>query len=210
MVGTPLRSSLRAKVDVAEAWRFFQLDPSLPVVLVMGGSQGARGVNESVLGALSHLDPNAVQLIHLSGPQEIDSVRAAYAATPFKAHVAPFCQRMELAYAIASVCISRAGASSLTELSAFALPTILIPYPFAADDHQTKNAEVFVRAKAALMVQERDLTGSRMATLLNDLLNNQDVRDSLAANMAKLGHLDAQSASAKPSRAWAVKFYAAN
>jgi UDP-N-acetylglucosamine--N-acetylmuramyl-(pentapeptide) pyrophosphoryl-undecaprenol N-acetylglucosamine transferase len=191
VVGTPLRNALRAKVDPAEAWQFFQLNPDIPVVLVMGGSQGARGVNESVLGALAHLDPQAVQLIHLSGPQEIDSVRKAYASTPFNAHVAPFCQRMELAYAIASVCISRAGASSLTELSAFALPTILIPYPFAADDHQTKNAEVFVRAKAALMVQERDLTGTRMASLLTDLLNNREVRTSLATNMASLGHLDA-------------------
>jgi UDP-N-acetylglucosamine--N-acetylmuramyl-(pentapeptide) pyrophosphoryl-undecaprenol N-acetylglucosamine transferase len=190
VVGTPLRNALRTKVDPTEAWKFFQLNPDLPVVLVMGGSQGARGVNESVLGALAHLDPQAVQFIHLSGPQEIDAVRKAYAATAFNAHVAPFCQRMELAYAIASVCISRAGASSLTELSAFALPTILIPYPFAADDHQTKNAEVFVRAKAALMVQERDLTGTRMASLLTDLLNNQEVRTSLSTNMASLGHLD--------------------
>jgi UDP-N-acetylglucosamine--N-acetylmuramyl-(pentapeptide) pyrophosphoryl-undecaprenol N-acetylglucosamine transferase len=190
VVGTPLRSALRAKVDPAAAWEFFQLKPGIPVLLVMGGSQGARGVNESVLAALTHLDPQTLQIIHLSGPQEIVAVRKAYAESPFTAHVAPFCQRMELAYAIASVCISRAGASSLTELSAFALPTILIPYPFAADDHQTKNAEVFVRAKAALMVQERDLTGGRLAALLNDLLNNQEVRTSLATNMAKLGHLD--------------------
>jgi UDP-N-acetylglucosamine--N-acetylmuramyl-(pentapeptide) pyrophosphoryl-undecaprenol N-acetylglucosamine transferase len=157
----------------------------------MGGSQGARGVNDAVLAALPQLDPQALQIIHLTGPKEIEAVRTAYAATPFNAHVAPFCQRMELAYAIATVCISRAGASSLTELSAFGLPTLLIPYPFAADDHQTKNAEVFVRAKAALMVQERDLTGPRLATILNDLLTHTEVRQSLSTNMSALGHLDA-------------------
>ncbi len=191
VVGTPLRSALRAEVTTAEAWEFFQLPPGVPVLLVMGGSQGARGVNEAVLGALAHLDEKVLQIIHLTGPQEIESVRKAYTSTPFKAHVAPFCQRMELAYAIATVCISRAGASSLAELSAFGLPTILIPYPSAADDHQTKNAEVFVRAKAALMVQERDLTGARLATMLQDLLAHADVRASLRHNMQQLGHADA-------------------
>lgn len=188
VVGTPLREALRTKVDLDEAWKFFSLEPGKQVILIMGGSQGARGVNENVIAALPNLDPERVQIIHLSGPQEIESVKAAYAATKFTSHVAPFCQRMELAYGIATVCISRAGASSLTELSAFGLPTILIPYPHAADDHQTKNAEVFTRAKAALMVQERDLTGTRLASLINDLLINDDVRNVLGAKMAELGH----------------------
>jgi UDP-N-acetylglucosamine--N-acetylmuramyl-(pentapeptide) pyrophosphoryl-undecaprenol N-acetylglucosamine transferase len=188
VVGTPLREALRQPVDRAEAAAFFDLDPNLPVLLVMGGSQGARGVNESVIGALPNLDASQLQIIHLSGPQEIDAVKAAYARTSFRAHVAPFCQRMEYAYALATVCISRAGASSLTELSAFGLPSLLIPYPHAADDHQTKNAEVFVRAKAALMVQEADLNGNRLATLLNDLLSNLEVRETLAQNMRQLGH----------------------
>lgn len=188
VVGTPLRESLRRHIDPAEAWSYFNLDPTRKVILVMGGSQGARGVNESVLGALANLDANAVQLIHLTGPQEFDAVQKAYAESGFRAHVAPFCQRMELAYAVATLCISRAGASSLTELSAFGLPSILIPYPHAADDHQTKNANVFVQAQAAVMVQERDLSGARLATLIHDLLKDEAVRSSLSTNMRALGH----------------------
>lgn len=188
VVGTPLRDSLREEVDIDEARAFFELGPDIPVLLVMGGSQGAKGINETVIAALANLEPNSVQIIHLTGPQGLDAVKIAYTSLPFKVHIAPFCQRMELAYAVASLCISRAGASSLTELSAYGLPTILIPYPFAADDHQTKNAEVFVRAKAALMVQEADLTGGRLATMIRDLLNDYAVRQNLSENMSGLSH----------------------
>lgn len=188
VVGTPLRESLKRNIAPEEAWRFFDLDPARKVILVMGGSQGARGVNESVLGALANLDPNSVQLIHLTGPQELGVVQRAYAESGFRAYVAPFCQRMELAYTVASLCISRAGASSLTEISAFGLPSILIPYPHAADDHQTKNANVFVQAQAAVMIQERDLSSARLASLINDLLQNEPVRSSLSKNMRARSH----------------------
>jgi UDP-N-acetylglucosamine--N-acetylmuramyl-(pentapeptide) pyrophosphoryl-undecaprenol N-acetylglucosamine transferase len=191
VVGTPLRESLRLPVDPQEAWQFFGLQPGKSVVLIMGGSQGARGVNDNVCAALQHLDPDTVQFIHLSGPAEIDKVRAAYSQTKFSAHVAPFCQRMDLAYSLAAIAISRSGASSLTELSAFGVPTILIPFPHAADDHQTRNAEVFVRAQAALMVQERDLTGQRLAALIGDLCRREEVRLSLKANMQQLAVPDA-------------------
>ncbi|MBP7948082.1 MAG: undecaprenyldiphospho-muramoylpentapeptide beta-N-acetylglucosaminyltransferase [Verrucomicrobiales bacterium] len=196
VVGTPLRAALRdamgqAVPDAADSLAFFGLDAGKSTLLVMGGSQGARGVNDHVCAALPALNPAAVQVIHLTGPADIERVRTVYANSPLRAHVAPFCQRMELAYPIATAAICRSGASSLTELSAFGVPTILIPYPFAADDHQTKNAEVFVRAKAALMVQERDLNAGRMAGLLNDLLGDASVRNSLGANLRALAVTDA-------------------
>ena len=186
VVGTPLREALRYPVNREEAAKFFGIDATRPVLLVMGGSQGARGVNEAVLAAVPQLDPHSLQIIHLTGPQEFAAVSAAYAALPHRSHVAPFCQHMEYAYALTTVCISRAGASSLTELSAFGLPTILIPYPHAADDHQTKNAEVFTRARAAVMVQESDLTSTRLLSIISDLLNHQAVRQSLQENMRLL------------------------
>ena len=186
LVGTPLRAALRAPVDRQEAAAFFGLDPQRPVLLVMGGSQGARGVNDTVLSVIPQLDPQSLQIIHLTGPQEFNTVQDAYRAFPHRSHVAPFCQRMEYAYALATLCISRAGASSLTELSAFGLPTILIPYPHAAEDHQTKNAEVFTRAHAALMVQERDLSTGRLLNMIQDLLNHEEARRNLQTNMRNL------------------------
>ncbi len=191
VVGTPLRNALRSAVDPAEAWRHFQLDPDKKTVLVMGGSQGARGVNDNVCAALDHLDSAQIQIIHLTGPGELDRVQRAYAGKSIQAHIAPFCQRMELAYRISTIAVSRSGASSLTELSAFGLPTVLIPFPFAADDHQTRNAEVYVRAHAAVMVQERDLTGPRLAAMINELCTDPALWESLHKNMKAMGEGDA-------------------
>ena len=90
--------------------------------------------------------PSGVQVLHITGPGEYETLKAAYADSPVASSVVPFCQEMGLAYAAADVAVSRSGASSLTELSAFGLPVILVPYPTAADDHQRRNADVFTKA----------------------------------------------------------------
>ncbi len=174
VTGTPLRPSIIPPADLAEARVFFDLpDDDRQTILVMGGSQGARGVNRAVVSALPALAAagDRVRLLHITGPGEYESVSAACAAVPgLVSRVVPFCQRMELAYALASVAVCRSGASSLTELSAWGLPTVLVPYPTAADDHQRKNAEIFTRAGAAVTVEESTLTNGELAPLLLDLL----------------------------------------
>jgi UDP-N-acetylglucosamine--N-acetylmuramyl-(pentapeptide) pyrophosphoryl-undecaprenol N-acetylglucosamine transferase len=145
-----------------------------------------------VCDALPHLDPARVQVLHLTGPKEFDEVRQAYAAQPaLTAHVAPFCQRMELAYTLADVALTRSGASSLTELSASGIPSVLVPYPTAADDHQRRNAEVFTRAGAAVAVEESTLTGESLAALFNSLLGDEAKRQALAGAMRQLAPRDA-------------------
>lgn len=191
VTGTPLRTALLEKPERAAALAFFGLNPDKQTVLVMGGSQGARGVNRAVVEALPCLADAGVQVLHITGPGEFETLQQAYAASPVKATVVPFCQDMGLAYAAADVAVSRSGASSLTELSAFGLPVILVPYPTAADDHQRRNAEVFTSAGAALAVEESALGGGKLGDLLTGLLADAAERSRLAAAMQGLAPADA-------------------
>ncbi len=169
VVGTPLRESMLDRPDKAAARRHFGLEEGRGTVLVMGGSQGARGVNRAVTAALAELAEAGLQVLHLSGPGDYDEVRAAYEGAAMPHHVAPFCHEMPMAYGAADVAIARSGASSLAELSAFALPTVLVPFPAATDDHQTLNARVYSDRGAALLVQESELAERSFGALLGDL-----------------------------------------
>jgi len=198
VTGTPIRPSLVPPADsaalVAEARQFFDLPDNKPVILVMGGSQGARGVNNAVIAALPALAAAAdrVQLLHITGTLDHETVRAACAAVPaLTSRVAPFCQRMELAYALAAVAVCRSGASSLTELSAWGLPSVLVPYPIAADDHQRRNAAIFTRAGAALSVEEKDIAAGQLGPLLLDLIADTEKHRALGAAMRRLAPANA-------------------
>lgn len=191
VVGTPLRSSMRQPVDRAEAHAFFGLQPDRPTLLVMGGSQGAQGVNRAIVDALPRIDPSALQLIHLTGRDDEATVRDAIARSGHRAFVAAFSARLDLAYAIADLCVARSGASSLAELSHFGVPSILIPYPAAADDHQTRNAEVFTEKGAALLIRQADLPSGALADIVVDLLNNTGRLQTLRSAMTAAGIPDA-------------------
>lgn len=191
IVGTPLRSAMLAPVDRAEAYAYFSLDPTKKTILVMGGSQGARGVNRAVIAALPDLNPATTQLLWLSGREDETEVAAALKTSPLTAFHAPFHGRLELAYTITDLCLARSGASSLAELAHFGVATILIPLPTAAEDHQTKNAQVFARRDAAIHLPQAEATGATVSTLINDLLNDDSRRLSLAARLHAVGISDA-------------------
>jgi UDP-N-acetylglucosamine--N-acetylmuramyl-(pentapeptide) pyrophosphoryl-undecaprenol N-acetylglucosamine transferase len=187
VVGTPLREAMHVPHTVEEAREFFGLRDDRHTVLVMGGSQGAAGVNAAVLAALPGLDPEWVQFIHLTGEGADGAVRAAFESAGFHAFVAPFHPRLDLAYAVADVCVARSGASSLAELSFFGLPSILIPYPTAADDHQTLNARVYARAGAAVLLAEPEAKAGNLATALNALLDDEAAHTAMSEAMRSLG-----------------------
>jgi len=191
VVGTPLRSSLTEPVEKTEAYRALGLNPDLLTLSVMGGSQGARGINNAVCEALGALDPQVVQVIHISGEADLNFVREKYAASGIRHHVAAFSHRMQDIFAVTDLVVSRAGASSLSELAYFGAPAILIPYPYAADDHQLKNAQVFARQKAAVLLEERQITGACMEKVLNDLIRDAETREALGRKCAALGVRDA-------------------
>ncbi|MFT5411658.1 MAG: UDP-N-acetylglucosamine--N-acetylmuramyl-(pentapeptide) pyrophosphoryl-undecaprenol N-acetylglucosamine transferase [Verrucomicrobiales bacterium] len=191
-VGTPLREAMTNPVDRAEALEFFGFEGDTKKTLfIMGGSQGARGVNRGVADALSEFDPDGVRIIHITGKSEFESVTAALGKSGIEHYVSPFCQRMELAYELADLAIARSGASSLTELAAFGVPSILIPYPYAAEDHQTRNAEVFSKRKAAILMREDELSRRCLGKVVNDLFMDAQTLGKIGNSMAALAVLDA-------------------
>lgn len=150
VVGNPVRRALRAARPVPAGER-------PPTVLILGGSQGARGVNGIVCGMLPRARealPPGTRFRHICGRGAREAVAAAYAAAGITAEVREFVDEIGDWYASADVAVSRAGGTTLAELAAFGLPAVLVPLPFAAEDHQRVNARVFSRAGAALVVEE--------------------------------------------------------
>ena len=171
VTGTPIRASLRTRLDPAAAREIFGLDVSgeKKTLLVMGGSQGAHGLNRAVIEALPGWG-QTLQVIHLTGRDDEEMVRAAYARAGVRAWVAAFHHRMQEAYSAADLAVARSGSASLSELAQFALPSVLIPYPFAAEDHQTFNARIYTEAGAALAMAEKE--GSRLAGMVLEILQD--------------------------------------
>ncbi|HYF34155.1 MAG TPA: undecaprenyldiphospho-muramoylpentapeptide beta-N-acetylglucosaminyltransferase, partial [Prosthecobacter sp.] len=185
-VGTPIRSAMRnaAQEDPHE---FFKLDKNKKTLLIMGGSQGARGVNRVVGMALEQFERMGIQVLHIAGPTDYEEVRDVYAKQPMlNQHVAAFCHRMDLAYRIADLAIARSGASSMSELAYFGVPSLLIPYPYAAEDHQTKNAEIFANAGAAKLLQEKDINADVLADSVRQILLDPKVAESMKQAARKM------------------------
>jgi UDP-N-acetylmuramate--L-alanine ligase/undecaprenyldiphospho-muramoylpentapeptide beta-N-acetylglucosaminyltransferase/UDP-N-acetylenolpyruvoylglucosamine reductase len=175
ITGTPVRPQFQA-MDQASCRLALGLDPELPTLLVVGGSQGAAGINDLVIRALPILKSLAptLQFLHLSGPDDVAKARAAYAAYDRKAVVCPFLTEMEYALGAADAAVSRAGASSLAEFAAMQVPPVLVPYPSAADNHQFHNARAFVETGAARMLDQCHATPQALAALVIGLVQNEE------------------------------------
>jgi UDP-N-acetylglucosamine--N-acetylmuramyl-(pentapeptide) pyrophosphoryl-undecaprenol N-acetylglucosamine transferase len=185
VTGTPVRSSLQP-LDRVVALEKVGLQPGLSTLLVMGGSQGASGINQAMIRAMPSLREMPLQVIHLAGARDAQLLDDNYRRENIPAHVAAFHHRMEEVYSAADLVISRSGASSLAELALFALPSLLVPYPYAADDHQTRNAEVFVKEKAALLVRESELAADNFAKKIQELLGDRERLRAMSAAAAAL------------------------
>jgi UDP-N-acetylglucosamine--N-acetylmuramyl-(pentapeptide) pyrophosphoryl-undecaprenol N-acetylglucosamine transferase len=168
--GTPVRPEILNLPERDEAARLFGLDPEKTTILVTGGSQGARRLNELCAEAAGKLPPD-IQVLHIAGALDFDRV-SGIAGGRSHHKVLGFCDQMPAALAIADLVIARSGASSLTEISVSGHPSILVPYPYAADDHQTRNAEVFASAGAAKLVQESELDAEKLAALAASILQD--------------------------------------
>ncbi|MDQ2658971.1 MAG: undecaprenyldiphospho-muramoylpentapeptide beta-N-acetylglucosaminyltransferase [Verrucomicrobiota bacterium] len=184
--GTPIRAELKP-MDRASARRKLGLQENLRTLLVMGGSQGASGINQSIIRSLPALQGGEpFQVIHLSGARDERLAADNYQRENIPAFVAAFHHTMEEVYSAADLAIARAGAASLAELAAFALPSVLIPFPYAADDHQTRNAEIFTRADAAIMLREADLSGDLLARKIRELIADPNKLRQMSENCARL------------------------
>ncbi len=184
VVGTPVRASLREPLDAGTARAALGLERDKTTVVVLGGSQGARSLNEAVAGfALAGL-PADLQILVVTGT-------SAYAHYDERlrhvagAHVLSYLDDPRAAYAAADVVVSRAGASTLGELAATATPAVLVPYPHATDDHQTYNARAFAASGAALVVADREFDATRLRALLRGVLEPASLLRMRAAARAR-------------------------
>ena len=192
VTGTPVRRGLE-RIDRATAAEKFGLNPALPIVLVMGGSQGAHGINQLVLKALPlfHGDRESVQFVHLTGQADANIAEINYRRQRLTAVVQAFASEIEFFYSLADVVISRSGAASLTELSHYGLPSVLIPYPAAADDHQSCNARIFERAGASKVLVENRTTPEELHATVAAILQDGGQREQMAAAARQLAGIDA-------------------
>lgn len=190
VTGTPIRHDLK-RMDQTEARQKLGLSRDLTTVLVMGGSQGATGINRTMIKSLPFLHDVPVQMIHLSGSRDERTVMENYQRESIPAYVSAFHHRMEELYSAADFTIARSGAASLAEFAAFALPGILIPFPYAADDHQTRNAEIFVRADAAILMKESELSAELLARQIRELVADAGKVRRMSQNCARLAPKDA-------------------
>jgi len=192
VTGTPVRRGL-GRIDRAVAAEKFGLNPALPIILIMGGSQGAHGINQLVLQALPmwHNHRDEVQFIHLTGQADANIAEINYRRQRLTAVVQAFSTEMEHFYSLADVVISRSGAASLTELSHYGLPSVLVPYPAAADDHQTFNARIFEEAGASQLLPESKTTPETLHSVVADILANKSIREKMAEAARSLAGVNA-------------------
>lgn len=184
LTGNPVRHDIQFADQQVEAGRtFFGLESSRPTLLVIGGSQGARTLNETLETGLTRLVDAGVQVVWQTGPAFIERARVAVAAVGsplIKAY--DFIYDMDKAYAVADTVVSRAGALSVSELCLVGRPAILVPFPAASEDHQTKNAMALVERNAALLVSDQTARQELVTAALN-LLANAPQRQQLSTEI---------------------------
>ena len=198
ITGNPVRHSIvQSKVSREEALRHFGLNPSGPVVLSTGGSLGAKGINQAIAAHLDEFGQRDIQLIWQTGKPfaaEAVALVAAHNAAKPAGHgdiwTNDFIPQMEYAFAAADVVISRSGAMSIAELCVVAKPVVFVPFPFAAEDHQTVNAQHLVDKKAALMVRDSQAKDSLVSTTIG-LVQDKALQQQLKENIGRLAVRDA-------------------
>jgi UDP-N-acetylglucosamine--N-acetylmuramyl-(pentapeptide) pyrophosphoryl-undecaprenol N-acetylglucosamine transferase len=186
--GTPVRPEFRNQ-DRSECRRRLGFAADQPLILVTGGSQGARAINQMVTGALSHL-PEA-QWLHLCGSIDLAEVKAAHEKTGAHSKIHEFFDDMPSALVAADLVVSRAGASSLAELAAAKAPAILVPLPSAVDDHQRANARAAVDCGGAVMLEQAETTSAAFAETVNALISNPSRLEKMGGAMNSLDRPDA-------------------
>jgi len=199
VTGCPIRADIRHLPPRHDAVARLGLDPRLSTLAVTGASLGAKTVNEAVLTMFEGTSLRGWQVLHLSGREHADAVRAGYRelaerGNPVPAHVIDFTPAMADIWAVTDLAVSRSGASSCAELTACGVPSILLPYPFHKDMHQRLNAKVLADGGAAILVDdEKDprKNADKLRPVLESLLYDTGKRQTMAEAAKKLGHPDA-------------------
>lgn len=185
--GNPIRRNLiEGQKNIEEARKFFQLEENKPVLLIVGGSLGARSINDSLLAQFDALKESGIQVIWQTGKFYYKSIgEKLERKLPGHIHLMEFIPRMDLAYAVADLVISRAGAGTISELCLVGKPSILVPSPNVAEDHQTRNAMALVEKDAAVLVKDSEAKEKLVPEALK-LIADKIELEKLAANSTKM------------------------
>jgi UDP-N-acetylglucosamine--N-acetylmuramyl-(pentapeptide) pyrophosphoryl-undecaprenol N-acetylglucosamine transferase len=192
LTGNPVRINI-LKGDSESGYRLFSLENNLFTLFVFGGSLGATSINKAVVEALIYLPDlrDQIQSLHQTGVRDYDYVREEYRRLGFKGTVTPFIYQMGEAYAVADIVISRAGATTLAELTSIGKPAILIPYPYAAGHHQELNAQKLLEMGAARVIPNHELNGEILAHHIRELYREEALRSEIQRNSRALGKPEA-------------------
>jgi UDP-N-acetylglucosamine--N-acetylmuramyl-(pentapeptide) pyrophosphoryl-undecaprenol N-acetylglucosamine transferase len=186
VTGTPVRRQFQSR-SASACRAALGLDPERPTVLVMGGSQGASGINDLLARSLPLFAQAAPELqwFHLTGLADTARLKQVYSSLNLRASVQPFFSDMEVALGAATVAVSRAGASSLAELAAVGVPAILLPYPAATDNHQFHNARAFEATGAARVLEQKNATSEELLRVLLELAQNAECREKMRSALGQ-------------------------
>jgi len=171
----------------------FGLKTDSPTVLIFGGSRGAPSINKAFIDAVGQLNQRPYQVLFVSGQVHYEHVQAELAGKQVNSNLAivPYISNMPEILPDLKAIVGRAGATSLAEITALGIPSILIPSPYVTNDHQTKNAQSLVEQDAAIMIPEAQLTGDRLVVALDQMLENPDDQHAMAQAAKKIGIPDA-------------------
>jgi UDP-N-acetylglucosamine--N-acetylmuramyl-(pentapeptide) pyrophosphoryl-undecaprenol N-acetylglucosamine transferase len=192
LTGNPVRIQI-LNGNIESAYRLFSLERGLFTILVFGGSSGAKSINTAVVNALNNMYDlkEKIQFLHQTGVTDYEKVREIYRKLGFKGTITPFIYQMGEAYAVADIVISRAGATTLAELTALGKAAILIPYPYAAGRHQELNARKLLEMGAAKMILNSELKGESLAQNIRELYVNEKMRAEMQRNSLAIGRPEA-------------------
>jgi len=190
LAGNPIKEEIVIN-DLVMAQKFFGIKEKLPVILIFGGSQGARNLNIAVDNILEKYILKDVQIIWQTGRDDFEKYQKKYANyKDLNICILPFIDHMDFAYSISHFAVTRAGAMTISELAAAKLPAILVPYPFAAADHQKKNAQSIAAAGGALMIEDNSDLTSELGDAILTLTASPDKVTEMGINIHKFHHAD--------------------
>jgi UDP-N-acetylglucosamine--N-acetylmuramyl-(pentapeptide) pyrophosphoryl-undecaprenol N-acetylglucosamine transferase len=192
LTGNPVRMNI-LQGSRESGYALFSLQKNIFTVFIFGGSLGARSINAAITEALPYLADmkDKIQFLHQTGADDYEAMRNAYRLHGFSGTVAPFIHEMHDAYAASDLVISRAGATTLAELTALGKPSILIPYPYATGNHQEFNARKLAGMGAAVLITHSELSGESLAGHIRQLCTNEGLRNEMQHNSRTLGRPEA-------------------
>ncbi len=192
LTGNPVRQDVLSG-DREKGYESFGLNKGLFTIFIFGGSSGAHTINRAVIDSLMYLEDFQpyIQFLHQTGEKDFDFVREGYHSRGYRGTVFPFTHDMGDAYAVADLIISRAGATTLAELTACGKAAILVPYPYAAGNHQKANAEKLWDLGAAQMILDRELNGKTLSETIKQLFQHPDLISEMERVSSSIGKPDA-------------------